>query len=447
VCPRSTLVPRRLDANMVHTSGVTMNGDSPALVAAPVSLSMSPLQDQRSAGRHSRELTLIFLCARLRIDSTAEAQVKTLLGQAVDWDFLITTAHQHRVLPLVYRSLGRVAAGDVPEMAMQRLRNAFRTNAKRNLFLTSELLRVIDSLRNQGIPSIPYKGPAVASLVYGDLSLRQFADLDLIVPVKDAPRARALLVGQGYRPEKALSQEELVVFIRTEKDVTLLHDDLGVNLEIHWGITTQNDPIRIPPESLWERLETCAIAGRPVQTLRIEDLLLILCIHGAKHRWERLVWLCDVAEIVRAPRMLDWGYVIEKARRLGGQRILLLGLSLARELLGSELPANVLRAADADPVLKELSLETKHWFSEGPAPLDLGERERYFLRLREHWADRFRVALKQAKRYLALTARDNEALPLPGFLEWSRYVVRPIRLAGQYGITPFIRFFKGIFQS
>jgi hypothetical protein len=36
---------------------------------------------------------------------------------------------------------------------------------------------------------------------------------------------------------------------------------------------------------------------------------------------------------------------------------------------------------------------------------------------------------------------------LPGFLEWSRYLVRPVRLAGQYGITPFIRFFKGIFQS
>jgi len=403
-------------------------------------------QTSPSARRTPSEFALLLLCARLRTDAFAKTQIEALLQEHIDWDSLITAAHKHRVLPLVYLTLRGMAG--IPDVAMSRLRNAVQANVRRNLFLTSELLRVIELFRKNGIPSIPYKGPAVASLVYGDVSLRQFADLDVIVPSNSVVLAKALLVERGYRAEKPLSDDELAAFVATEKDITLLHDSLGINLEIHWGVVSDSDPIHVDPAFLWENLRTHTIAGRPVQTLRLEDLLLILCIHGAKHRWERLVWLCDVAEIVRTPGWVDWNVVLRNARRLGSGRILFLGLALASDLLGAELPPIVLRAIAADSVLNALVTQVKGWLlSEQTVPLDLGERERYFMRLREHSADRLRLAIKQAKSYLALTVRDSEALSLPGFLEWSRYVVRPIRLAGQYGITPFIRFFKGIFQS
>jgi Uncharacterised nucleotidyltransferase len=384
----------------------------------------------------------------MTVDPQTEAQIKALLQQEVDWNFLIVTAHQHRVLPLVYRTLGRIAPNDVPELAMRRLRSAFHQNAKRNLFLTAELLQVMDIFRAHDIPCIPYKGPAVASLVYGDVSLRQFADLDIIVPVRHVGKARTLLISRGYRPEKEMSEEHLRGLIDTEKDITLLHDDLGITLEIHWGITTPRNTIRILPYSLWENLETGSIAGHSVQILRPENLLLILCIHGAKHSWERLGWLCDVAELVRSPGTLAWDRVLESASRVGGRRILFLGLALARELLGAEPPAHVLQAMQADHVLKQLCGQVKGWlFSEHSAPPDLGERERYFMNLTERSADRFRVAIKQAQLRLALTARDTEALSLPGFLRWSLYLLRPLRLAWEYGLTPFKRFFRGIFGS
>ena len=131
---------------------------------------------------HSLDLELLLLCARLTVDPQAEARIRALLQQAVDWNFLITTAQQHRMLPLVYRTLARIAPNAVPELPMRRLRSAIHQNARRNLFLTAELLQVIDIFRAHEIPCIPYKGPVVASLVYGDISLRQFADLDIIVP-------------------------------------------------------------------------------------------------------------------------------------------------------------------------------------------------------------------------------------------------------------------------
>jgi len=403
--------------------------------------------DQPGAG-HQVEYELLRLCARSTVDAPAEGRIAALLRGEVDWNYLIVTAHQHRVLPLVYRTLGRLAPRDVPEPAMRRLSNAFQANARRNLFLTGELLQVLDLLGAEGIPSIPYKGPVVASLVYGDLSLRQFADLDIIVPMKDVVKARALLLSRGYRPEKPMTEEELLSRLATEKDITLLRDEAGINLEIHWAITGESDPIRIAPQSLWENLVSCSIGGRPVQTFAPDDLLLILCIHGAKHRWEKLGWLCDVAEIVRTPGRVEWNRALERATKVGAGRILLLGLGLATQLLGAMPPAKILQAIEGDPVLKQLSEQVKGWlFSEDPVRLNLGERERYFMRLRENSADRFRVAITQAKLYLAPTSRDKETLPLPACLGWSHYLLRPVRLAGQYGLTPFKHFFKGIFQS
>jgi putative nucleotidyltransferase-like protein len=431
---------------MHSIAGIHPASDSAAVPSAATLNDASPVVP--TAVGHAADLDLLLLSART-VSSTADrARIDALLRVEIDWDFLIGTAHRHRVLPLVYRSLARLPASAVPESALARLRTAFHANARRNLYLTRELFQVMDLLHAHDIASIPYKGPALAGRLYGDISLRQYADLDIIVPVKDVVRARALLMAAGYRPEKPMSDEQLRRFMVGEKDITLLHEKRGINLEIHWGVTTAEDPFRIPHDSLWSNLETCRVAGRVVRALGPEDLLLVLCVHGAKHRWERLGWLCDVAEIVRCPGMVNWDRALDSAARLGGKRILFLGLTLARELLGAEPAAAVVRAMTVDPVLPSLVHEVKGWiFSEQPVELDLGERERYFMRLREHPTDRFRVALRQARCYLALTAEDTKVEWLPKSLMWSLYLLRPFRLAGQYGLTPFARFLKGIFQS
>ena len=221
---------------------------------------------------------------------------------------------------------------------MDRLRTVFHANAKRNLLLTGELLRVVDLLQTHGIRAISYKGPALAAAIYGDISMRQFSDLDIIVPVSDAERAWSLLMSRGYRHATAMSRKEWAALTKTEKDLTLLRDDVGINLELHWSITNEKDPIQIDPQFLWKNLNTVSIAGKTVQIHAPEDLLLILCIHGGKHRWEHLGWLCDIVQIIRSHEDLDWTRVIEQASNLGGRRILFLGLLLARDILGAEVP-------------------------------------------------------------------------------------------------------------
>jgi hypothetical protein len=108
-----------------------------------------PTEVQSAATVHRLERELLLLCARTVVDSDASARIGALLERDLDWNFLIISAHEHRVLPLVYRTLSRAGLGPVPAAALNRLRNAFQANVKRNLFLTSELFSVMDLLRTK----------------------------------------------------------------------------------------------------------------------------------------------------------------------------------------------------------------------------------------------------------------------------------------------------------
>src|SRR5688572_4742974 len=394
------------------------------------------------------EIELLLLCARLDAEPAAIARVKELLAGPVNWNYVIVTAHQHRVMPLIWRTLSRIAPDLVPEEAKNRLQHAYRLNVKRNLFLTSELLQVMDVLVSHDIRTIPYKGPVLASVVYGDIALRQFADLDVIVPVEDVVEARSLLLARGYRPELPMTDDDLVALFKSEKHITLLKDKEGINLEIHWAITTSNDPIHLAPGLLWNDLKSCSIAGRVVETHSREDLLLIQSIHGAKHGWPWLGWVCDVAEIVRSPRNVDWRRPIDNAAQLGALRILLLGVSLAKDLLGAEAPRAVMEMVGSDSAVSRLSYQVQaRLFSPTPEPFDLGERERFYMDLREHAVDKLRVARQQLRTNLTLTSRDTDSVRLPTSLMGVLYFLRPIRLAWEYGLAPFKRFVLGFFRG
>jgi len=396
-----------------------------------------------AARAFSREFEVLSLCARSVVDSETSQEIRTRIETGIDWEFLIGSAHQHRVLPLVYRTLATGFANLVPKADMDQFRRSYSKNAKRNLFLTAELLRVVDLFQANNISIIPYKGPVLAASVYGEVSLRQFTDLDVIVQRSAAERAKDLLVSQGYKIKSDIGSEGFAAYMQHEKDLILSRDD-SVSLELHWAINSQQSPIHVRETMLWENLRTYPIGGRQVRIHEAEDLLLILCIHGAKHQWEHLGWLCDIAEIIRSHKELSWSGLIERATTLQGKRILFLGLTLARTLLGAEVPGKVVNEIHADPVVNELAERVKGWLI--GEKVAVGERERYYMTLRERPADKARVALNQMKHYLKPTTRDREAFSLRGPLSNVVYVVRPFRLMWQYGLAPFWQFFRGTFE-
>jgi hypothetical protein len=94
-------------------------------------------------------------------------------------------------------------------------------------------------------------------------------------------------------------------------------------VELHTERTLRYFPVPLDFEKMSKRLISVELSGRRVQTFSIEDTLVMLCVHGAKHFWDRLGWVQDVAELVAA-QPVDWPLAMRIAKKLKSTRLLLL---------------------------------------------------------------------------------------------------------------------------
>ncbi|HEV3467739.1 MAG TPA: nucleotidyltransferase family protein [Pyrinomonadaceae bacterium] len=371
------------------------------------------------------EHRLLLLCARTRADAEAGEEIRRLVAGGPDWDYLYRLARRHAVLPLIYRRLRAAASNEMPPAQLRRLGDDFRANTARALYLTAELERVVSLFEAEGVPVIPYKGPALAAFAYGDLALRRYVDLDILVRKEDLPRAKGLLAARGFRPAWRLTPAQERVLLRSQHNFPFEREEGRLVVELHWELAA---PRYAAPrdETVWSRLVPVKLAGREVKCLGPEDLLLSLCVHGTKHLWERLAWICDVAELLNSQPDLDWASVCERARAAGTERMLLLGLRLARGLLEAPLPDEIERLAEAEPSLGRLAETVTARLFEGPGqgPPGLLSSISFNLLARRGLAERV--------RYFGFiftpTDGDLAVLTLPRPLSFVYYLLRPFRL-------------------
>ncbi|WP_457653758.1 nucleotidyltransferase domain-containing protein [Rhodocaloribacter sp.] len=365
------------------------------------------------------EAALLLACARVRLAPPDAETLRRLAERRPDWDRVIGDAARHGVLPLVHEHLRDLDA--VPEPARETLHRLASRIARHNLMLTGVLRDVLDLFEREGLPAIPYKGPVLAASVYGNVALRPFSDLDVLVPPGDAPRARAMLTGHGFRfvPEAAGLDEAAAVARGREYR---FERDPGVILEVQWRVVSASDGWRrFSLAPVWTRLRTTTLARRTVPTLGPEDRLAVLSLHGAHNQWVRLKWIVDVAEVVRGGSVA-WETLFANAEAWGIRRPVLLGLALARDLLGAPLPPEVHARLEADPALPRLAaMVRRRLFIEPRDPPP--ELPLFLLRLRENRREKLFFAVRLA---FASTPRDAARLPAP--LAFLAPLLRPFRL-------------------
>lgn len=165
------------------------------------------------------EIELLLCCARTSLDSEKTVRIKSLLKKNMDWQCLLDTAVRNGVMPLLYRTLKEVSSEEIPHSFMKDLEELYNANARRNLFLTGELLKLLHLFEEHKIPAIPYKGPAIASSVYGDLALRQFSDLDILIKRQDVLKAGDILVSFGYRPQSEIPMRNLGAYLKSQYEL------------------------------------------------------------------------------------------------------------------------------------------------------------------------------------------------------------------------------------
>lgn len=245
----------------------------------------------------------------------------------IDWMALIEVAKNHRLEMLLYRAVNSGLAEFAGSSALEALRSLYADNLARGRALTAGLLRLLEQLATEQVPAIPFKGPVLAAQLFGDIALRIYGDLDLLIRECDAATVTRIMADQGYRAS-AMSLGWERSFVRANGD----------SVDVHWSIAEKIHQFPLTADELWARRATTTLAGTPVPTLCPQDMLLTICFNGLTEDWQRCDRIADVAALMRANGAIDWPEFLDLCRRRGCERLVLVGLHLAKELFLVKLP-------------------------------------------------------------------------------------------------------------
>ena len=382
------------------------------------------------------EIELLLCCNNIHTETTPSERIESLLQKNIDWNYLLKQACQQGVFLLLYQNLVQHYPESIPKNIQPQLQAYSQIKTARNLFLSKKLCQLIKLFENNNIKVIPFKGAALAASAYQSLTKREFCDIDLIIKEEDFSRVKDILTNQGYQPRNQLQPWGQV----------FSNKDDSIHIDIHWQLAPSCFPYRVDFEQLWQRCETVSILNQQVTNLSTEDSLLILCLQVVKdahYRQEKLKQVYDIAQIIKNQK-LDWEVVIQRARDLGSERLLLFGLGIANRLLQVEIPEELQQKIEDDLIVKfYLNRVVEQLFSKEDTQHQLfGIFEQglmqglygFILRAlmlleRSNWGKHNRYLFGHLISYIFKpNSNDLEYVSLPGFLYILYYLVRPIRL-------------------
>ncbi|MGH9559909.1 MAG: nucleotidyltransferase family protein, partial [Terracidiphilus sp.] len=213
----------------------------------------------------SPEKQLLVCCSRTRLDSGRSAKIRRLLAMPLDWDFLLAEAGSNSVTPLLSRNLCSIESSmeprGVPPAQLARLKDHVRAAAIHSLVLAAELIRILDALAAAGIQAIPYKGPVLAVQAYGDIALREFEDIDLVLRQRDIAAANKELIRLGFTPQfpPIFAPGDRSSMIPGEYDYRETERQLTV--ELHTERTLRHFPVLANLDDAANRLVSVSLSG------------------------------------------------------------------------------------------------------------------------------------------------------------------------------------------
>lgn len=368
--------------------------------------------------------SVLLECASPKFDSR---RLAAILRGKLDWPVLTALAEEQGVIGLLAERIREFDEPCVPREVLLKLKEKRRAQVLFSMSLNAELFRLLEKLSAANLEALVVKGPVLSARAYADPVVRRYEDLDLLVRHKDILRFTELLMAEGYEPRVSISEIQAG---KVPGEYLFKWPGTVRRIELHTERTLRYFPLALPIEKLFARRVVQSIDARPVPALAAEDELVLVCVHHAKHFWEQLMWIADVAALVTRQEELAWSRALSTARELGAERMLILGLRLAEKALRVEVPKEMERLVRADRTAERLAGDIIEWL-----PSASGARRGVIARAL--FRTRMRGGLFSGAAYLLrLTLspteedwRENSGNKLPRILETLR---RPLRLARKY---------------
>lgn len=394
----------------------------------------------------STELHTLIDCLKLAagFPPVDGAELDLRLAQTIPGSEFWRLARYHQVTSLIYRPLHSLLAHPLPDPVGSQIQTENSQQKKKRLWLATELVRIHKGLQGQEIRTLCLKGPLLSLQLYGDLLSRHQGDLDLLIEPASYPQTKEILMALGYtyaQPQATQwtpAQEQ--TYLDLHGQISFYRTDPGCVVDIHtrWFRNPHAFPLAFSTAWLHRhphRLQGCELSGLdPAHTL------YFLCMHGAKHRWEKLFWLFDIVKWLQVYPDQDWQQRLQEARQLGCERALGQAFLLLQSLMTLPIPQVIEDYAYQDPTVLWLAGPIRDQLEAAdrttPAPIIAGDRsaQRTSTSLGKLWQElQYTTRLQNGLSYklacffhLRTSTRDWDLLHLPPGLSCLYYPLRPI---------------------
>ena len=290
----------------------------------------------------NNENNLLLLCARTLLSNEQREELINVLEQGIEWESLILLASHHKLLPLLHKHLSEVCPDQVPVRIKETLQTFYQYNSLHNLNKFRALTQIVKLFEEQNIKTLSIKGPLFTLQYLGDISLRSFCDIDILVRQKDLKKSVKLLQSAGYHflPVN-IPEQYFMKFARLHLHARM-EDDQGVVVETHWRLSSHYGARRLDYENLTSLIEKAEHHGVSFLTLRPEMLLVYLSLHAQKHCWQRYDFLLCIAEVLNRAPELDWFLIKNLTETLKMDKVVFFSLYLAKNILNASISSDVL---------------------------------------------------------------------------------------------------------
>ncbi len=261
--------------------------------------------------------------------------VSAYLQREIDYELLLNLSISHGVFPLLYNVLKHMKKTSM----LQELEVIHNRLHKSSFFITALLLQLIYKLNEKKIRCIPLKGAVLAQSAYGDIALRPFGDIDILIQEKDMLYVVDTLSELGYTCEHNLKATHHPYILEHYTDISFIHPHTGLYIEVHWKLFNTAIAGLSDIPALFDKSTNISIQGMRLNKLPQEEEFIYLCIHAAKHRFERLEWLNDLNYLYeKYHHVYDWKRMYQLACDEQMLKPYLLSLKLLHHLYQCDTP-------------------------------------------------------------------------------------------------------------
>ncbi|PLY04738.1 MAG: hypothetical protein C0625_15825 [Arcobacter sp.] len=330
----------------------------------------------------SNDITLIIECCKTEVKS---ASLEEKISSIKDWVEFVNLSYSHGVFPLVFHALKKFEK-IIPKQIFQQMKTIHMDIVKQNMLMTSELIKVMKLLDKNNITAIPFKGPVLSQMAYGDITLRQYVDLDILIERNNNKKVFELLKTLNYKSVLSTKLLDRKVCSEIITDFNLKNTFNGVELEFHWQLIEKIFKMNLKYSEIVDCTIEVTVNNYKIKTFSLEHQVVYLAMHGSKHGWERIEWLVDLYRLIKINKdVIDWEKVIKLSFLSKSKKSVLTMLYLLKKLFG-------LNIVELDLVNKHINNEIKTLYKLSvDMILNYSQKEDTFIRKQKLESYRFKI--------------------------------------------------------